>query len=62
MNVTVFVPIQMTIKHGSDERSNVDKVHEQLHLINRVLAMSELESYPDLNVELVGDAEIVEDN
>jgi hypothetical protein len=57
MNVTVFVPIQLVIK-GDDKLA---EVQEQLMLINRILKPSELASMPNLNTDLVGNSEIVED-
>lgn len=55
--VTVFVPIQLHIKGDN----KLEEVHEQLHHLNKIIGMSELQSSPDLNVDLVGDSEIVED-
>lgn len=57
MNVTVFVPIQLVIKGDN----KLEEVHEQLCTINNILGISELESSPHLNTDLVGDSEIVED-
>jgi hypothetical protein len=58
MNVTVFVPIQIKIK-GDDKLA---EVIEQLITINKIIGISELDSEPSLNIDLVGDSEIVEDD
>jgi hypothetical protein len=57
VKVTVFVPIQMTIE-GEDK---VSAVHRVLNLINEEIHGWELDAQPNINVDLVGDAEIVED-
>lgn len=57
MNVTVFVPIQLVIKGDN----KLEEVHEQLNLIQKIVSPSELESNPFLDIDLVGDSEIVED-
>jgi len=57
MKVTVFVPIQMEIK-GEDK---LVEVINQLMVINDIVIQSELESDPRMNIDLVGEAEILED-
>ena len=58
MNVTVFVPIQMEIE-GIDKEAEVRRV---LNTMENIISQSELEADPCINVELVGDAEIVIDD
>ena len=58
MNVTVFVPIQMIIE-GIDKESEVRRV---LNAMESIISQSELEADPCINVELVGEAEIVVDD
>lgn len=57
MKVTVFVPIQLTIKGDN----KVDEVLYQLKVMSDIVNSSELESNPVFNIELVGDSEIIED-
>ena len=58
MKVTVFVPIQMNIE-GIDRESEVRRV---LETIDDIVNQSELESNPCINIELVGDSEIINDD
>ncbi len=57
MKVTVFVPIQMDI-NGEDQ---VTEVHRVLKLIDEEIGGWELDADPRINIELVGQAEIVKD-
>jgi len=56
--VTVFVPIEMNIE-GIDRTSEVQRI---LTAMAEIISQSELEADPRINVELVGDAEIVNDD
>ena len=57
MNVTVFVPIQMTIK-GEDK---VAEVHAVLRHMDAEITSWGEDANPSINLDLVGDSEIVED-
>ena len=58
MNVTVFVPIQMNIE-GIDKESEVRVV---LNAMDDIITLLGLEADPRINIELVGDSEIVVDD